>query len=255
MQTSLEHQDLQWVLRRTPKHVLRLLKERAGTIMVGGGFIRSVIANEPVNDIDLFVGSLLEAQFAAQYLTTAFGPLSKDYKSKNAFTVTGGPTTVQIIHRWTYQTPEQLMSSFDFTIAMTGYWWERSSGVGLGNDNSLREAGWRSVCDPRFYSDLAAKRIRYTSPARNEDAGGSMLRVLKFYQKGYRIPLDSMAAVVARLTKAVRTHNQSEVELAKKLTGLLYEVDPSIDPNHIAHLPAAQAAEGKTTTEDVTEEL
>ena len=44
------------------------------------------------------------------------------------------------------------------------------------------------LCNIRFYPDLAARRLVYTSPLRNEDAGGSILRVLKFYQRGYRIP-------------------------------------------------------------------
>jgi hypothetical protein len=82
---------------------------------------------------------------------------------------------------------------------------------------------------------------------RIEEAGGSCLRVLKFYQKGYRIPLNSMGAVIARLMSAVRIEDVrsfndknawDEEKLAKVITGLLREVDPNIDPSHIAHLPS-----------------
>ena len=98
---------------------------------------------------------------------------------------------------------------------------------------------WCSACDPRFYADLAAKRLVYRSPERNEDAGGSMLRVLKFYQRGYRIPLDSLGAVIARLIQGVKDPILlNEPKLARTLSGLLREVDPDIDPNHIAHLPS-----------------
>ena len=62
---------------------------------------------------------------------------------------------------------------------------------------------FRSLCSGTFYQDLAAKRLRYTRPARNEDAGGSLLRVLKYYQKGYRIPLESFAGVLTRLISAL----------------------------------------------------
>ena len=70
-----------------------------------------------------------------------------------------------------------------------------------------------------------------------------MLRVLKFYQKDYRIPLDSLAAVIARamtgidFQQAEATGNDNEKGWTHLLTGLLREVDPSIDPTHGAHLP------------------
>ena len=72
-----------------------------------------------------------------------------------------------------------------------------------------------------------------------------MLRVLKFYQRGYRIPLDSLGAVIARLCQAVNwgkieTHGNTEAQLGKVLTGLLREVDPNIDPLHESHLPSTE---------------
>ncbi len=90
-----------------------------------------------------------------------------------------------------------------------------------------------------------------------EDAGGSLLRVLKFYQRGYRIPLDSMGAVLARLCKAVDwdlvkgqgTATSWEEQAAKVLTGLLREVDPNIDPDHIAHLPSTTDIGGDIDSE------
>ena len=144
-----------------------------------------------------------------------------------------GRIPVQFIHRWTYETPADLLPSFDFTVARAAIWYE--------------EKGWATLCDDRFYPDLAGKRLVYCSPARNEDAGGSILRVLKFYQKGYRIPLDSLAAVVTRLIGGVRdigaVFERGEAEVARILTGLLHEVDPDIDPTHVAHLPATPGEE------------
>ena len=71
-----------------------------------------------------------------------------------------------------------------------------------------------------------------------------MLRVLKYYQKGYRIPLDSFGLVIARLIKDIKfecinNRNQNEEETAKIITGLLREDDPLIDPTHAAHLESA----------------
>ena len=90
-----------------------------------------------------------------------------------------------------------------------------------------------------------------------------MLRVLKYYQKGYRIPLDSLSDVIARLVvgvdldrcshryfdKAAGVHKTEvdQAQFSRVICGLLREVDPSIDPNHLAHLPS------DTQPEEITE--
>jgi hypothetical protein len=238
---------------------LELLKEKPGKVFVGGGFVRACIANETVNDIDLFVGSKNDAWGMAHFLVAKLANKgARLHETDNAFTIHGAGIPIQIIHRWTYTTPEQLMKSFDFTIAMAGFWWRSAETDGEVAQSVVhhvnRPAGWQSICDDRFYEDLAAKRLRYTSPQRNEDAGGSLLRVLKFYQRGYRIPLDSLGAVVARLQTGVITEalhgakgSTEEERLARVLTGLLHEVDPNIDPEHIAHLPSAEESDEKAS--------
>jgi len=67
------------------------------------------------------------------------------------------------------------------------------------------------------------------------------LRVLKYYQKGYRIPLNSLGSVIARLIKSIDTGKgdiHDEEWVGWVITGLLREVDPEIDPLHAAHLPS-----------------
>ena len=228
---SLNKQDLIWIVRRMPSQVFDLLKAHK-TLFVAGGYIRSVIANEPIADIDLFAPSKDAARFAAE----AIVHIGKVHETENAFSVKLlGGMQVQFIHRWTFDTPEACIASFDFTIACAAVW----------NDD-----GWKSLADDDFYADLAAKRLVYRKPVRNEDAGGSMLRVLKFYQRGYRIPLDSLGAVIARLMKGVgadevasrvaRLGSTVEHETAFVVTGLLRQVDPLIDPSGLAHLPSSQ---------------
>jgi hypothetical protein len=229
-------------MQRCPRQVLVALKHFGSRLCVGGGYVRACVANEPINDVDLFVDSVGTANEVALYLirqklgqeTTQEEAVKHIHKTDNALTLRGFKLPVQIIHRWTFRTPIDAMESFDFTIARAVFWWNNSQ--------------WTSACAERFYQDLAAKRLVYTAPVRNEDAGGSMLRVLKYYQKGYRIPIDSYAAVIARMMRGVDFSNSDlepdiddhipERPLAYVLTGLLREVDPSIDPSHIAHLPA-----------------
>lgn len=232
---ELLHEDLVWCLRRLPEKVLDMLKERAGALSVAGGFIRACISGETPSDIDIFGPSKDVLEAAARKLKDAgYGPM-RLHESENAFTVLGFRYPVQFIHRWTYTEPAQVLPSFDFTTAAAAFWY------GL-------DGVWHTACHERFYNDLAAKRLVYTSPIRNEDAGGSILRVLKFYQKGYRIPICSLGSVIARLVAAINEDAilggmkangvTREEQLAKIITGLLHEVDPNVDPTHIAHLPA-----------------
>lgn len=225
---ELLRDDLSWCVRRLPKAVVSTLKENP-LVCVAGGFIRSCIAHETINDVDLFAPSPEDAEKVAKLVR---GEHDRMVKTDNAYTVVSRPHPVQIIHRWCFASPSEVVPSFDFTIARAAIWYEGKA--------------WRSLCDDRFYPDLAAKRLVYTSPVRNEDAGGSLLRVLKFYQRGYRIPLDSLGAAIARLVVAVRKENinvSDESEWAKILTGLLREVDPNVDPTHEAHLPHTQTEE------------
>ncbi len=222
---QLDKQDLKWAITRLPSSLKKLMMEPEwnGNIFVGGGYLRCTVSGEKVNDVDVFVKSIKDAELLAFKLCQD----KKDIvKTENAFTVKG-KLPIQIIHRWVFEKPEDVSNSFDFSCCCAVISFDKE---------------WKSFCDDRFYIDIASKRLIYRSPVRNEDAGGSMLRVLKYYQKGYRIPLDSLGAVISRLVKAVdpnKVDMSNEQAVAKVLTGLLREVDPSIDPLHNAHLPSS----------------
>lgn len=230
---QLDRQDMIWALRRIPKELKDLMEEPEwqGKIFVGGGFLRSIVADEPINDVDVFVGSKETAELLALKLAKEKRDV---FTTDNAFTIRGLKLPVQIIHRWVFDDCEGVADSFDFTVCCAAFCF---SPVGKQ---------WTSWCDDRFYIDLAAKRLVYRSPVRNEDSGGSMLRVLKYYQKGYRIPLNSLGAVVARLIKDIDTDKcplDNEKATSHLITSMLVEVDPSIDPGHLAHLPSTNEEE------------
>jgi hypothetical protein len=227
---SLRWHDLAWCLRRTPKKVLQLLKDHPGRVIASGGFVRDCVNGDKVNDLDLFVTS----KGLAKPLAQALAGDNRLHETENAYTVTRGlGLAVQVIHRWAFTDAVALVDSFDFTIAKAAFWWA------LNPDEPTGSGRWESLCHVDFYADLAARRLVYVSPVREEEPGGSLLRVLKFYQRGYRIPLDYLGAVVARLVMKVDLSDRaSEKRWAKVLTGLLREVDPNVDPNHLSHLPS-----------------
>ena len=208
----LSRGDLQLVVSRLPKDVVTLMKERG--VVLGGGFIRATIAGEKPSDIDLFGSSAVSLEAAALSLNKERQG-SRFFTSKNAFTVlTDVRMPVQFIHRWVFDEPSKCVESFDFTVAKAIIWY-------------TEEKKWQSQCARTFYQDLAARRLVYCSPDRNEDAGGSLLRVRKFLSRGYNIQASALATVLARLCTAIEWDKvSSEEDIALALRGLLHEVDP-----------------------------
>jgi len=186
------------------------------------------VAREKVNDIDLFCD---DKDYASEIATEmAGGEKERLMITGNAITIRRFKYAVQFITRWTFENPKDIISSFDYTICQAAFWW----------DHYCQK--WCSIVSDDFYPDLAAKRLIYTEPIRNEAPGGSMLRVLKYYQSGYRITVDSLSRVITRIAAGVNydelivNYNTEELntkQYQKIIRGLLHEVDPNIDPDHI----------------------
>ena len=210
---NLTPSDLNYVLSRCPKDVVKLLREQP--LYLAGGFIRETIAgNKPV-DIDLFGTSKDSLRAIALGLATERGV--KTFTTKNAITVLAHPRLpVQFITRWVFSDAKQTAASFDFTVCQAVIWYDPLS------------AHFHSMAHDAFYSDLAARRLVYTYPTRDEDAGGSMLRVLKFVKRGYSIQAPSLGGVIARVAMRVREGGMvsTEADFGLVVAGLLREVDP-----------------------------
>lgn len=243
---ELQKEDLQFIVAKLPAPVRHLMEDKGSKLMLGGGFIRACIAHEDPSDIDLFSPSEDAAVAASNELVVGLGGETEVIRitTDNAITIRAkgrNMRPIQFIHRWTFAYPSLMIDSFDFTIAKAGVWYLPE----LRQDQTiLSAAGWRSICDDRFYADLAAKRLVYTSPVREEEPGGSMLRVLKFLQRGYRISLESLAAVMARMINALPWGEQDEATTlgvsfenwyAIQLKKQLRDVDPLVDPGHVYH--------------------
>ena len=212
---SLTEQDLHYVVRRLPKDIRDLLQKH--TLFIGGGFIRETIAGkDDVRDIDIF-GTSKDALTAVAALLTAGRMGSKSHYTDNAVTVICPPRMpVQFITRWTFADSASLVASFDFTVCQAVIWFDRDT------------RKWCSVTHDSFYADLAARRLVYTFPTRDEEAGGSLMRVVKFLKRGYTIQVASLAGVTARVMMKVRNSDLTSTEegMARVITGLLHEVDP-----------------------------
>lgn len=216
---TLSTPDLHFVVSRIPKDIKEIAKNSG--LVIGGGFIRSTISGEKVSDIDLFGPDKAEMKTIAYKLATE--RKGRVHETDNALTVLAPPRfPIQFITRWLYSNPPDVVTSFDFTVCQAAVW--------------FKDDKWQSSIAESFYPDLAARRLVYTKPERNEDAGGSILRVRKFLSRGYNIQAQSLADVIARLVMKVDFSKVSdETMIGKVLAGLLREVDPlavidGIDP-------------------------
>lgn len=221
---NLLPEDLNYIVNRLPTDVRKLMKK--GNIYLAGGFIRSCIANEQVNDIDLWGADAEQLKVTAQLF--AGERKVRCMMTDNACTIlTNGRTPVQFITRWTYDDPVKLAESLDYSIASAVIWYERADAQPA--DGSRVYGQWKSHCHENFYADLASKRLRYLFPVRNEDAGGSMLRMTKFLARGYRIAPESLAGLIARMNSGIKYDDfltTDERHQTKVYAGLLREVDP-----------------------------
>lgn len=211
---TLTPEDLQFVVSRVPRDVRELMTKFG--LVLGGGFIRETISQQKPNDIDLFGDSTSLLSVAAQELYETRGGDRRMFTTDNAITLIGAPRMpVQFITRWLFTEPLSVLESFDFTVCQCAIWYA--------------DKQWHSAISESFYSDLAARRLVYTSPNREEAAGGSMMRVRKFLARGYNIQAGSLAKVMARILVQVRASglaSEGEAGIAQVLHGLLREVDP-----------------------------
>lgn len=217
---SLSQKDLHHVVSRLPKDVVQMLREDA-RLCIAGGVIRALIGQEKPSDIDIFGPSQEVLAATAEKLTkirVERGEPTKVHRTDNAVTTfTAGRLPVQFITRWTFTDFGNVVDSFDFTVCQAAIYFDPTG------------KQFQSRCADDFYPDLAARRLNYTAPARNEDAGGSLLRVIKYVRRGYSIQVKSLGAVCARLYSGIHAGSLAvidEAERATVLAGLLREVDP-----------------------------
>lgn len=216
MEIKLDNFDLNRVVRFLPSKIKSIMEQEfwRGKIFIAGGFIRDLVAGDKVNDIDLFVNNKAEAELLLSVLQGD----KKVISTENAFTICER-MPIQIIHRWTFQKPEEVLLSFDFSVCSAAMYY---------SDN-----GWEGICHERFYKDVASKRLIYLVPDREEAPGGSMIRILKFYKRGYNIPLNNLSKVVARMMQDAEDcykHDDVEKSLKMYIDKALFEVDPLAIP-------------------------
>lgn len=165
-----------------PPDLMRCLIKWPNRLVVAGGFVRDVVAHERPKDIDVFIAGKDLACEVSDWFKSECGLDS--VRTMNTITVKTMGCPTQLAWRWKFSTPAELVEGFDFTACQAGIWWDGDQ--------------MRSTAAPSFYKDLEQKKLVYAALGRDDDRASALLRVLKFYQRGYKITLPSLSRVLVQ---------------------------------------------------------
>lgn len=230
-QATLLQTDLDRIVAQIPNDLIEEVKEKR--LVIAGGFIRSILRGEPINDIDLF--KVTDLSPVANFDTSdPFGPaiasdpikaeaiqLSKDinvgvfFTTDNAisFEVYGhtdaNPSAdhvkVQYIIKYTSDTVKALLQKFDFTNSMAAIW---HNGI-----------SWVSMCHNDFYGAIGNSQLLFNKDFRG-DRVVLMKRFVKFTTSGWQYTIRDFAKIISAVSQeAVGLH-----EAYKLLCSSQYEV-------------------------------
>lgn len=169
-----------------PIQVKATLLKYQGKVFVGGGCLRDAILGDKPKDYDLFSTATSQTEVRDYLKDKSMSYFTSD--NATSFYIKGQPT-VQLITKWTYVDAQQMVEDFDFTVNQIGL-------VVIDNKPTV-------VYTDGFLDDIYTKTLTYTSPVRDENCAGSLMRMVKFLQRGYKIDKDNLAKLIGRLVSAL----------------------------------------------------
>ena len=159
-------------------------------MVVAGGFIRALVATEPVHDVDVFFPQEKGVKSWADDVNITYEAKEKHlYVEPNAKT---GDPELQLIWRYPFSEPYEVPDSFDYTVAKAAIWYEEADGK-----DKKTQSRFVGICHERFYRDLARKMLVYLCD-RDVERVEFIPRLLKYTKYGYSIEPKSLAELVVK---------------------------------------------------------
>lgn len=215
---TISPENVQYLVEKIPLGVLSVLQKLKwqNNAFIAGGFLRQPFDGVPVSDLDIWVSQGAGyADMMRDELRRVF-PRATVVETEFAYTFHGKgmKLPVQVIHRWRFNTPAEVVAHFDFTCCAAAMW---LSGTGQ----------WLAVADDAFAHDCMYQKLVYRVPklAKAEDVAGSLLRMCKYLRKGYSMPPEDLAALIVRFNLAM-IHEKKHPMKIMDVIDVLREVDP-----------------------------
>lgn len=164
--------------------------------MIAGGALTSAFTGQPINDVDIyfkskedFINAVANAYDNSMWCVAA---------TDRAITFVQRDKVVQLMHFDFFETAEAVFDAFDYTIVMAAY------------DIDKKEF----VFHEDFFKHAAQRFLRFHSGTRYPY--GSLMRVLKYQDRGYKIGRSDMLRIGLALQKV---ELNSWDDLAKAIGG------------------------------------
>jgi len=216
MQMELKKSDVKRIVERLPECLKLLMTDSAfiGKVSIAGGFIRSILANQDINDIDVFVSDLEVADKVCNFVMNNLamnnlGNVRASY-SENACTLYNVGFPIQIITKWLYNTPQEVIDDFDFTICQAAIFYHEID-------------GFIGIC-----ASLYGKELIFAHPVREHNPMVTLFRYLKFAKLGYYIESDSFFSLIAKAIKSLNIKGadlSDEYKVAEALESAFSEIN------------------------------
>lgn len=225
---------------------LQQIKIAAGHFMpegafIAGGALTSAFTGQPINDVDIyfktqqdFINAVANAYDSRMWCVAA---------TDRAITFIDGNSVVQLMHFDFFESAEAIFDAFDYTIVMAAY------------DIDKKDF----VFHEDFFKHAAQRFLRFHNGTRYPY--GSLMRVLKYQDRGYKIGRSDMLRIGLALQKV---ELNSWEDLAKAIGGQYgekanvesdkpFSIDAALDLFKDAEITVAEG--GKTFPDNAYELL
>jgi hypothetical protein len=200
------HPDFtEMIVAALPTEIRELAISEGPNILIAGGFCRDVMTGAEPKDIDIFsVSSQAMHNAIHNFDWTEHYTARLTANAKSFIHDDDGPD-VQFISRVYYADHFEAVKSFDFSICQVGVFY-------------IPGKGWEGICTVEYMEDLPEFKMRYTAPERDEDPGASLLRMVKFVSRGYKIAEADIARVMGRFVVKLDEEPRSVPETEESAT-------------------------------------
>lgn len=202
---NLDDLDIKRVVKSLPEKVRTMMRMHPGKVVVAGGFIRAIVSADTPHDIDIFIDKESNANDWTTEVDLSFKSMdmhllvtnTKDANAKNE---------LQIIWRYKYTEPYQIIDQFDFTVVKAAIWFDEGD-----KDHKPNFVG---ICHERFYRDLARKLLVYICD-KDAERPQSLQRLLKYAHYGYVMEPKSLAEMFVKICLSLKLEGGFQAMLAE----------------------------------------
>lgn len=168
-----------------PADVDKAMRAFGTNLVLAGGFVRDVLADERPQDIDLFASSLTFARQARDLIGGKWFEVGARCDERGGF----GKLKVQVISTRVGQAVEELIDGFDFVCCQGAVYFNTA------------EQRYEGMMHEDMIDDAKRKKLELTENPKTSPPEHSLRRAFDFARRGYTIEPYHLAKLVQRVAR------------------------------------------------------